>query len=98
MRPRLELHSAALRAFLRGSPGLRAALLAKARAGVAYARSIAPVGTGRYRASLRAELHEGPSRVSARIVADAEDAGLVEHGTSRQPGRRVLGRTVDRIP
>jgi hypothetical protein len=89
--------------WLRTSPELRAYLEDLGRKGVAYARSIAPVGDrttktttpGQYRDSLQFEVTAGKSRMSLRIFTDDYTAWWQEYGSKKVPRRAVLRRTLD---
>ena len=70
-------------------PGLDAALLAQAQEIADRARARAPVVTGRYQASIRAQTVAGRSkRAAAEVYAAAPYAGSVE------ASHRVLGRAI----
>ncbi|MFC0546930.1 hypothetical protein [Kutzneria chonburiensis] len=96
--------SAGLREYLKTNPELRAVLERVARTGLAYARSIAPVGdpatdpdSGAYRDSLYAEIHVSPSRMSVRVGSTDYKRYWVENGAAHMPKLRVLGRTLDHM-
>jgi hypothetical protein len=97
--------------YLRTSGQLRAALAAVVAQGVAYARSIAPVGrgageggaylprTGRrpgdYRNGIVGEVAVTRTRMVGRVLATDFKAGWIEYGSEHMPKYRVLGRTTD---
>ena len=93
----------AIGVWLRTSPEIRLHLEDLGRKGVAYARSIAPVGTrttkdthpGQYRDSIRFVVVVGKSRMSLRIVSDDYTAWWQEYGSKKIPRRAVLRRTLD---
>lgn len=90
---------------LMNSPEMLAMLMGRARAGRAFAESIAPRYTGTYARSFIVEgrTHAGPknNRAEARLVNTSDDAVFVEYGGgaggTRTPAHRVLARTVDVI-
>lgn len=72
--------------------------LAQARAVADKAREIAPVDTGAYRASIRAEPVTSRRRTRyARVVADDPKAAWVEFGTSRHRARAPLRRATEAV-
>lgn len=75
-----------VRAFLDSSPELRAALHREAERLAQLARAVAPVETGRYRASIGVHAaRSDDGRQVADVVADVEYAADVEyrHGSRR---------------
>ena len=88
-------NNAGIRAYLEADPGLYAALFASAEPALAYARSIAPVLTGAYRASIQVE--RNPADVGLRFFSDDRKAHWIEYGAKHMPRYRVLGRAIDRI-
>ena len=87
--------------WLRTSPELRAVLEDLGQKGVAYAKSIAPVGGGRdphpgaYRDSISYEIHQGKTRMVLRIGASDRKCFWVEFGAKHMPKYAVLRRTMD---
>lgn len=83
-----------LEAFIK-SQALGDAMYDIAQDGAAYARSIAPVGSGAYRDSITAEQVTVPvtkksePRAGAMISSDVDHAGNVEHH------HKILSRTAD---
>jgi hypothetical protein len=77
------------------SAPIRALVVGKAQEIAARARSSAPVDTGAYRDSIHVEVIETPYRTVARVVADSDDALLVESRTgnlARAAGGATRGR------
>ena len=85
---------AGLQEMLR-SQGVRLALLAKARKVKFRAEAIAPVQTGRYRASFTLEWGEQDGRVFARVLNRTPYARFLEFGTRYMRKQRILGRALD---
>lgn len=85
---RVTLNHAGMRELLR-SRGVESEMLRRAEHVAARARSIAPVVSGDYKASIRAETVKHPSRVVGRATAHIEYAYQVE------AAHRVLGRAID---
>lgn len=84
------------------------AVEAAARAGEAFAKSIAPIGRRasdnddeRYVASFEisrgTETGRGGARVTAYLTNTAGHAAAVEWGTGNRAGNHVLSRTVDHL-
>jgi hypothetical protein len=79
--------------------GLRAA----AERGRGYAEAIAPVDTGRYKASFHVTTGRRGNRVYARVSNDAtSDDGYpycqaLEFGTSKMAAQRILQRSIDAL-
>lgn len=100
MGARYDLDRAGLGRLLR-SPGMQAEMRRRAELVAARARALAPVETGEYRASIRVESGirpaDGPraARAVGRVIAGVPHALLVEFGTEKRPGSRVLGRALD---
>ena len=105
-----RLDPLAIAVWAKTSPELREALERMGTEGVAYAKSIAPVGEpgqggaysghqhrhpGEYRDSLDHEIHEGRTRMSLRIFSKDFKAGWIEKGTKHMPKYAVLSRTLD---
>jgi len=78
-RPKVKLHSGSVRALLNSS-GVADHLLERANRALAAAQASAPVETGAYRASLRAEIAH-TDRAVGRVVADVPYAVAVEANT-----------------
>jgi hypothetical protein len=100
---RLELNDEGLREYLRTNPELRAALEGAMNRGLDYAREKAPVSTagksarqteydypGEYRDSLYAEIHVGPSRMSARVGSTSFKRYWIENGSIHNAAQHVL--------
>lgn len=91
---KLDLDSAGMRTFLQ-SQAIGDAMLDVAKEGVQYAQSIAPVASGAYRDSIKAEQVTVPvtkknePRAGAMIYADVPYAVIVESN------QHVLTRTAD---
>jgi hypothetical protein len=75
-----------------------------AEAGVAYAKSIARVGSapkdphpGAYRDGIHAERREEKNRVEWRIVASDKKSHWIEFGAEHNAKDRTLGRTEDHL-
>lgn len=88
--------------YLRGNPDLRAALENLARAGLEFARSIAPVGdpdtdkrAGQYLNSLYGEVHKGPTRMTARVGSTDYKRYWIEYGAVHTEKQMVLRRALD---
>ena len=87
------------------SPEMLAMLMRRARAGRAFAESIAPVYSGTFKRSFVVEgrTHAGSKadRAEARLINTSDDAVFVEYGggaTGRNtPAHHVLARTVSFI-
>lgn len=100
---KLTMDFAAVGLWLRTSPELRAYLDDLGRKGLAYAQSIAPVGTrttrhstpGQYRDSLFYEITEGPHRMQLKIGAQDFTSWWVEYGSKHNTKHAVLRRTLD---
>ena|SRR5437899_5001545 len=105
-----RLDPLAIALWAKTSPELRAAFERMGPEGVAYAKSVAPVGVpgeggaysghahrrpGEYRDSLEWEIHEGRTRMSLRIFSTNFKAGWIEKGTKHMPKYAVLSRTLD---
>ncbi|MFD8472045.1 HK97 gp10 family phage protein [Streptomyces globisporus] len=88
----IQLDQAAIDALSR-DPAVRKAVVDRAEQGQDFARSIAPVDTGRYRDSL----HVVEDSDGAEIVADVDYADDLEYGTRHMPGQHILGRTLDSL-
>lgn len=96
----LDYHMAGI--WLRTSPELREYLKGLGVKGVAYAKSIAPVGdaskdkhAGAYRDSINYEIHQGKSRMSLRIGARDQKSSWIEFGAKHMPKHAVFRRTID---
>lgn len=65
------------------------------------AREIAPVDTGAYKASIKAEVVDRDGKKVGRVSADPVSpdgehyASYIEFGTSKMDAQRVLGRSLD---
>lgn len=107
-----ELNTTDIGVFLRTNPELRAALADVVAKGVAYARSIAPVGhageggayqatTGRhpgdYRDGIVGEVRVSKSRMVGHVLATDFKSWWIEYGSAHMPKYRVLGRTMDHL-
>jgi hypothetical protein len=87
-RVRVKLISRGMRELLQ-SRDTADEMLRRARNVADQAKANAPVVSGEYRASITAETHEGPTRVTGRAIARADYAQSVE------ARHRVLGRAID---
>lgn len=96
-------NEAVQRNYLENDPELNARLEALARAGLAYARSIAPVGSpadgderpGQYRDSIKVvKSREGPGWF---LFSDDNKAHWIEYGASHMPRFGVLTRASEQI-
>jgi hypothetical protein len=96
-RVHFELDHGGIREYLRGDPNLRGAIEREVLVGQEYARSIAPVHTGRYRDSIQGTVVVGRSRMIGRVGAQDQKAWWIEFGAKNNPKERVLGRALDRI-
>lgn len=100
---KLRMDFAAIGLWLRTSPELRAYLDELGRKGLAYAQSIAPVGTratkhstpGQYRDSLFYEINVGPHRMQLKIGAKDFTSWWIEYGSLHNTKHAVLRRTLD---
>lgn len=106
-----ELNTRGIGYYLKNDPELRAALAATVAQGVAYARSIAPVGhageggayrksgraPGEYREGIVGQVVVGKSRMVGRILATDFKSWWIEYGSAHMPKYRVLGRTMDHM-
>lgn len=99
----LTVDYAAIGLFLRTSPELRSYLEDLGHKGVAYARSIAPVGTratkytkpGQYRDSIQFQVTASKTRMYLRIFTQDYTAWWIEYGSKKVPKYAVMRRTVD---
>lgn len=66
-----------------------------AEAGLRHAKSIAPVRTGAYRNSLRAEVSETSTGWVGMILSDDPAAPFIEFGTERTPTFATLRRALE---
>ena len=83
-------------ASLGKSDDMQDEMLKAAQAAAEYARSIAPVRTGAYKASIRAERIPGTG--AAQVVSDDPGAIAIERGDDNtREGFHVLSRTADWI-
>jgi hypothetical protein len=88
----IQLDEAAIKALTRHQT-VREAVVDTAERGRDFARSIAPVETGRYRDSIEVvEDDEG-----AEIVAHVDYADDLEYGTRHMEGQHIFGRTLDSL-
>jgi hypothetical protein len=86
----IDLDETALRAIERDETVLRA-VRDTAESGRDFARSIAPVRTGRYRDSI--EVREDDD--GTEIVSGVDYAEYVERGNRHAEGHYIFGRTLD---
>lgn len=91
---RFDYNPAGLQRVLASQRLLRV-LRARATAGMRYARRLAPVRTGRYRASFRVVSGTRNGVVYARLLNSAPYAVYLEFGTRYMRRQRVLGRAMD---
>ena len=82
-------------AQLKLEPTMGAVLLAEAEEVAAEAKRIAPVETGAYRDSLRAEGGIEGSSFVGRVLSDVPYAAYVEFGTMDTPAFHVLARAIE---
>jgi hypothetical protein len=71
------------------APDTAAEMKRRAQKVADQAKGAAPVVSGAYRASIEAETHEGPTRVTGRAIA------TVDYAQSVEARHRVLGRAID---
>ncbi len=99
---RVRTNPAAIKA-LESSHDTENGLRAKAERGKAYAEVIAPVLTGRYKASFHVTTGRRGDKVFARLSNDAtSDEGYpynqaLEFGTSKMRAQRILQRSIDAL-
>ncbi|MFE6627351.1 HK97-gp10 family putative phage morphogenesis protein [Streptomyces rochei] len=86
----IQLDQSAVKALARHE-AVQAAVQDAAGRGRDFARSIAPVDTGRYRDSIEVR-KDGEE---AEIVSDVDYAIYVEYGTRHTEGQHIFGRTLD---
>ncbi|MFE9865871.1 HK97 gp10 family phage protein [Streptomyces sp. NPDC005506] len=86
----VQLDEAAIRALTQDLT-VRKAVFDTAEQGRDFARSIAPVRTGRYRDSI--EVVEDDD--GADIVSDVDYAADLEYGNRHTEGQHIFGRTLD---
>lgn len=87
------------------SPGMEAAMLAKANKVAARAEATAPVDEtgphpGRYKAAFSVSSgvkHAKTSRAYGRVTNDSPEAFFVEYGTKNNPRHRTLGKALDAV-
>jgi hypothetical protein len=92
---RFEFNEAGWRAAL-ASADMQKAMLGKAEKVAARAQATAPVVTGRYRASIRAEARVIDGKAVGRVTASVPYALFVEYGTrTGSPRQRILGNALD---
>lgn len=90
----VQVYQPGIDAMLR-SPEMVRAMRARAEAGRAFAQRIAPVDTGRYRASFRVVAGVRDGKAWARLENPVYYAVYLEWGTRYMRARRVLGRAAD---
>ncbi|MEV5429108.1 HK97-gp10 family putative phage morphogenesis protein [Streptomyces sp. NPDC052701] len=88
----IQLDEQAIKA-LADHPAVQKAVQDTAERGRDFARSIAPVDTGRYRDSIEVR-KDGDG---AEIVSDVDYAAHVEYGTRHMEGQHIFGRTLDHL-
>lgn len=103
-------HKIAFGAQVLASDWMQAEMLRRAKLGAAYAESIAPYDESRpageihYRDTIEADVYvrripgldtPGPGRAVGRVTANHPAADVIEHGTSKTPAHRTLGRSLD---
>ncbi|CAM5331824.1 HK97-gp10 family putative phage morphogenesis protein [Streptomyces aurantiogriseus] len=86
----IQIDQAAIKALTRHET-VQQAVQDTAERGRDFARSIAPVDTGRYRDSI--EVREDGD--GAEIVSDVDYAAHLEYGTRHMEGQHIFGRTLD---
>jgi HK97 gp10 family phage protein len=78
------------------SEDMQRALKIRADRAADFARQIAPVRTGRYRASFRTSAGVGPNgRAYARLENTVHYSVYLEFGTRYMKRQRILGRSID---
>lgn len=82
-------------ASLARTPAMRDAMKALADRVANQARSIAPVDTGEYKASIDASTVERDGKAVGRVTAHADHSAFLEFGTRYMDAQRVLGRSLD---
>ncbi|MFJ8508630.1 HK97 gp10 family phage protein [Streptomyces avermitilis] len=88
----IQLDEAAIRALTRHQ-AVHKAVVDTAEQGAEFARSIAPVDTGRYRDSIKVREDDD----GAEIVSDVDYADDLEYGNRHMPGQHIFGRTLDSL-
>jgi HK97 gp10 family phage protein len=86
----IQLDQSAVGALARHE-AVQAAVQDAAEQGRVFARSIAPVDTGRYRDSIEVR-KDGDE---AEIVSTVGYAAYLEYGTRHREGQHIFGRTLD---
>lgn len=76
------------------SPAMVAEMKRRAEVVAVRARAIAPVRTGRYKASIKATAGVRAGRAQGRVTASAPWSSFLEFGTSRMRRQRILGRAL----
>lgn len=93
---RYRANFAATGVWLRSDGDLRGAVNAAADRVADRARVLAPVRTGRYKASIRVDNGRGwDGRVAADVTATVPYSAALEFGTARSRPRRVLRRAAE---
>ena len=87
-RVQVQLNHSGMASLLK-DPGVQADLMARMENVLAAAKASAPFVTGAHRDSGHIEAHEGPTRVSARVVFDSDHSLEVEARTGH------IGRSLD---
>lgn len=93
---RIRTDPAAVKA-LESSRDTENALRVKAEQAMAYAVTIAPVDTGRYKASFHVTTGRRGDRVYARVSNDTPYAVYLEFGTRHMRAQRILQRSIDAL-
>ncbi|MFF9210478.1 MULTISPECIES: HK97-gp10 family putative phage morphogenesis protein [unclassified Streptomyces] len=88
----IQLDEAAVKALTRHET-VQQAVQDTAERGRDFARSIAPVETGKYRDSIEVR-KDGDE---AEIVSDVDYAPYIEYGTRHAAGQHIFGRTLDAL-
>ncbi|MER6112426.1 HK97-gp10 family putative phage morphogenesis protein [Streptomyces hirsutus] len=88
----IQLDQSAIKALTRHET-VQTAVQDTAERGRDFARSIAPVDTGRYRDSI--EVREDGDE--AEIVSGVDYADDLEYGTRHMEGQHIFGRTLDHL-
>lgn len=91
---RFTENPAGIAAMLR-SQDMQTAMRVKAERGQAYAESISPVRTGRYKAAFRVVVGVRLGVAWARLVNTTPYARFLEFGTKYMRRLRILGRAMD---
>lgn len=92
-RVRIRVHRSGVRAMLQ-QPFMLREVERRAERVQWVAQQIAPVRTGRYRASIAVSSGTRPSGVYARVTAHAPYSYFIERGTRKMRAQHVLARAL----